>query len=111
MDRYLRDELEAGERDETARMREPDQSGRYPCWRKRAFMCPDAEWVIPDGYDMIPLRNSIALSPPKSQRGSVKPIIPVLGTVMHRYLEATRDVPNPYGLLFRTAEGYLQRFY
>ena len=34
------------------------------------------------------------------------PIIPQLGTVVHRYLEATENIiPNPYNLIFRTREG------
>ncbi|NEG55397.1 tyrosine-type recombinase/integrase [Bifidobacterium platyrrhinorum] len=85
---------------------EPNRQGVYPCGYKRPSSCPDAIWVVPDGYDMIPLRNSFALTPPKSQRGSIKPIIPQLGAAVHRYLEATKDIPNPYNLLFRTREGY-----
>lgn len=29
------------------------------------------------------------------------PIIPQLGIVLHRYLVAVKDMPNPYGLVFR----------
>lgn len=84
----------------------PGVGGRYPCGFKRASYCPRGVWVVPDGFDMIPLHGGYALTPPKSQRGSVKPIIPQLGTVVHRYLEATRDIiPNPYNLLFRTRDG------
>lgn len=85
---------------------DPDRNGVYPCGFKMPSFCPKGIWVVPDGYDMIPLRHSFALTPPKSQRGSVKPIIPQLGTVVHRYLEATKDMPNPYNLLFRTSRGY-----
>lgn len=85
---------------------EPGRDGRYPCGFKRPSRCPRGIWVVPDGFDMIPLCQSYALTPPKSQRGSVKPIIPQLGTVVHRYLEATSDlIPNPYNLLFRTRDG------
>ncbi|NMM98079.1 tyrosine-type recombinase/integrase [Bifidobacterium olomucense] len=84
---------------------ESDGRGVYPCGQKRPMLCPDAQWVVPDDFDMIHLYKRFALTPPKAQRGSVKPLIPELGTVIHRYLEATKDVPNPYGLLFRTEKG------
>ncbi len=55
---------------------------------------------------MIHLCKGYALTPPKSARGKVVPIIPQLGTVVHRYLEATENIiPNPYNLIFRTREG------
>lgn len=84
---------------------ERGSDGVYPCGYRRPSKCPDFAWVEPDVFDKIPLEGRFCLTPPKSKRGKVIPIIPALGTVVHRYLEATRDVPNPYGLLFRTREG------
>lgn len=84
---------------------EPDRNGAYPCGFKRAMMCPRYEWVEPDGFDKIPLQGRFCLTPPKSHRGKVIPVIPALGTVIHRYMEATKDIPNPHGLLFRRPDG------
>lgn len=84
---------------------EPDRNGVYPCGWKKPYRCPEYVWLVPRGYDMIPLTGRFCLTPPKSQRGMVKQIIPPLATAVHRYLEATKDVPNPYGLLFRMPNG------
>lgn len=84
---------------------ERDRNGYYPCGYKRPMQCPRYEWVVPDGFDVIHLYGRFALTPPKSQRGKEIPIIPQLGTVLHLYLEETKDMPNPYGLLFRVPDG------
>lgn len=79
--------------------------GRYPCGYRMAAKCPRWAWRVPDGFDMIPLEGRFCLTAPKSKRGRPMPVIPQLGAVMRRYLEATRDVPNPYGLVFRNRDG------
>lgn len=84
---------------------QPDGHGAWPCGFTRPVQCPHAQWVVPEGYDMIHLCKRFALTPPKSHRGKIVPIIPQLGSVLHRYLAATRDVPNPYGLIFRNPDG------
>lgn len=84
---------------------DPDRDGVYPCGYKNAARCPHAEWREPDGFDKIPVQGRLCLTPPKSHRGKVIPIITALGTVIHRYIEATKDVPNPHGLLFRNRDG------
>ena len=84
---------------------EPDKGGVFPCGYQMPAKCPDYVWLEPDGFDKIPLVGRYCLTPPKSQRGKVVPIIPALGEVLHRYLEATRNVPNPYGLVFRRLNG------
>lgn len=83
---------------------QPD-NGRYPCGQRMPSRCPHAMWLVPEGYDMIHLYRRFALTPPKSHRGKVVPIIPQLGIVLHRYLEAVEDMPNPYGLVFREPDG------
>lgn len=55
---------------------EPGRDGRYPCGFKRPSSCPRYRWRVPDGYDMIHLCKGYALTPPKSARGKVVPIIP-----------------------------------
>ena len=54
---------------------------------------------------MIELEGRWCLTPPKSKRGRKVPIIPVLAQTLEAYLEATGDMPNPYGLLFRHDDG------
>lgn len=83
---------------------QPNQ-GEYPCGRKKPAMCPDAQWLIPDGYDMRPLCGSYALTRPKSRTGRIVPIVPPLLEAMRRYREASKNIPNPYGLIFRRPDG------
>ena len=54
---------------------------------------------------MIELTGRWCLTPPKSKRGRKVPIIPALAQTLEAYLEATDDIPNPYGLLFRHDDG------
>lgn len=83
----------------------PDKHGVYPCGYKRGAACPQWRWRIPDGFDMIELQGRWCLTPPKSKRGRKVPIIPALAQTLEAYLEATDDIPNPYGLLFRHDDG------
>lgn len=83
----------------------PDKHGVYPCGYKRGAACPQWRWCIPDGFDMIELTGRWCLTPPKSKRGRKVPIIPALAQTLEAYLEATDDIPNPYGLLFRHDDG------
>ena len=83
----------------------PDRHGVYPCGYKRGAACPQWRWRIPDGFDMIELTGRWCLTPPKSKRGRKVPIIPALAQTLEAYLEATDDIPNPYGLLFRHDDG------
>lgn len=83
----------------------PDKHGVYPCGFKRGAACPQWRWRIPDGFDMIELTGRWCLTPPKSKRGRKVPIIPALAQTLEAYLEATDDIPNPYGLLFRHDDG------
>lgn len=83
----------------------PDKDGRYPCGYKQGRFCPSGIPDVPVGFDMIPLSGRWFLTRPKSHTGRVVPIIPQLGTVVHRYLEAVKDEPNPYGLIFHRPDG------
>ena len=82
-----------------------DKNGVYPCGYKRGAACPQWRWRIPDGFDMIELTGRWCLTPPKSKRGRKVPIIPALAQTLEAYLQATDDMPNPYGLLFRHDDG------
>lgn len=83
----------------------PDRDDVYPCGFKRGAACPQWRWRIPDGFDMIEMQGRWCLTPPKSKRGRKVPIIPALAQTLEAYLEATEDIPNPYGLLFRHDDG------
>lgn len=60
------------------------KNGIYPCKRKKQSLCPDAQWLTPDGYDMRPLCGPCALTRPKSRTGRIVPIVPPLAEVMRR---------------------------
>lgn len=82
-----------------------DRNGVYPCGYKAGGRCSNPVWDVPPGFDMVPLSGSKCLTRPKTHTGRVVPIIPELGTVMHRWLESMEGMPNPYGLLFPAASG------
>lgn len=81
------------------------EHGTYPCGKRKAALCPDARWVVPDGYDMRPLKGSYALTRPKSRTGRIVPIVPPLMAVMRRYHRSVHDRPDPYGLIFSHEDG------
>lgn len=83
------------------------EDGRYPCgyMARAANRCTNPVWDVPVGFDFIPTRGSLCLVRPKTGKPRTVPIVPQLGTVLHRYLELVKDEPNPYGLLFHDAEG------
>ena len=80
-------------------------SGVYPCGRTRAAYCPQAEWKIPDGFEMRPLEGRLAIKLPKNGRSRIIPISVELAQVMERYLDAVKGQPNPHGLIFHNPDG------
>lgn len=79
--------------------------GHYPCGHAKGGLCPQAKWRIPDGFTMRHLTGRLCIKTPKSGRSRIIPIVPELAAVMRRYLDATNEGPNPYGLIFRNADG------
>jgi integrase len=77
--------------------------GEYPCGRHKGGLCPKAVWRVPDGYDMVALNGSNALTRPKSRTGRIVPIVPPLRQVLAMYRE--RDTGSVYGLMFHDADG------
>lgn len=75
------------------------------CGYKMAARCPKAQWRVPSDLKMIELQNQWCLTPPKSQPGRVVPLIEQLVTQLHIHLEATKDQPNPHGLIWHEADG------
>jgi integrase len=80
-------------------------NGKYPCGHAKGGLCAQAKWRIPDGFTMRPLQGRLCIKTPKSGRLRMVPIVPQLAEVMRRYFDATKDVPNPHGLIFRNPDG------
>lgn len=76
-----------------------------PCGKRRGADCPRARWRVPDGYESRHLEGSWHLTRPKSRTGRVVPLIPQLVEAIRRHVEATADVPNPHGLIWRMPDG------
>ncbi|OZG68294.1 tyrosine-type recombinase/integrase [Bifidobacterium eulemuris] len=84
---------------------EPDVDGVYPCGYKKAAFCDLKQWRLPDNYSFVELQGRWILARPKSKTGKKVPIIPMLAAKMRQYEKATRDWPNPHGLIFRRPDG------
>ena len=80
-------------------------AGGWPCGKKRGGSCSHRTLKIPDGFDHIPLYGRLSLIRPKSGRARAVPLIPALAEALKRYLAATADRPNPYGLIWRHENG------
>lgn len=79
--------------------------GVFPCGKRYGGLCPHAEWIVPSGFNMIPLKGRLALCEPKSHTGRIVPIIPALANALQQYLIYAETIPNPHGLLFRHSDG------
>lgn len=82
-----------------------ETSRGWPCGKKQGAACPDAEWRIPDDFEMIPLRGRWCLTRPKSIVGRAVPVIPQVADMIDDYIARHAGDPNPYGLIWRTPEG------
>lgn len=81
------------------------EDGRFPCGYKRAAACPTGMFEVPDGYLMKHLEGRWHLTRPKSDKPRAVPIIPQLSAAISAHIEATRDWPNPHGLIWRNPDG------
>lgn len=78
----------------------PHEDGKPTCGRSRR--CPQARYVLPDGFEYLPLYKSLALTRPKSDAGvRVIPLIKPLWLAFKRLREITPD--NDHGLVWTTA--------
>lgn len=75
------------------------------CTYKRGASCPQARLKVPDGFEYIRLEGRLCLIRPKSGKPRTVPLVPQLVEALRRYITATKDVPNPYGLLWRHTDG------
>lgn len=80
--------------------------GTWPCGKKVAGFCSDRRMVLAPNMVHRSLGDSLyVLTRPKSGKARTFPLIPQLEAALARYLEATKDVPNPHGLIWRRADG------
>ena len=75
------------------------------CRFKRAGSCPQRKMVLMPGLVHRPLSGRLILVRPKSGKARVFPLIPALEDALRRYLDATKDRPNPHGLIWRNEDG------
>ncbi|WP_169725703.1 tyrosine-type recombinase/integrase [Leifsonia xyli] len=84
---------------------EPLADGRWSCLTKRGSSCPQRRFKVKPSLEYIHLYGRLALIRPKSGKSRTVPLIPPVVAVLREYLEATKDRPNPYGLLWRHEDG------
>lgn len=82
-----------------------ERDGQWPCGVKRGFACPEAQWRVPQDFEMRHLQAHWCLTRPKSATGRVVPIIEPLRVMIGDYLARHADEPNPHGLIWRKADG------
>lgn len=79
--------------------------GEYPCERTRAGSCPDRHLRIPNAFEYRQVDGRLCLIRPKSGKPRTIPLVPQLVAALDGYLVATKDWPNPHGLLWRHPDG------
>lgn len=82
-----------------------EKDGAPSCGKQRGAFCPQGKWRVPDGYENRHLQGRWHLTRPKSQEHRVVPLIPQLAEAIRRHIEATKDLPNPHGLIWRMPDG------
>lgn len=78
---------------------------KWPCGRTRAGSCPDRKIRVSPKLAYRQLAGRLTLVRPKSGRVRVFPLILALETMLSDYLEATKTIPNPHGLIWRNPDG------
>ncbi|QZT61297.1 tyrosine-type recombinase/integrase [Mycolicibacterium austroafricanum] len=80
--------------------------GQYPCGRVRVGFCPQAHWDIAPGIEYRECRGSLLWTRPKTESGKrAIPIAAPLLEELQNHLDATKDDPNPYGLVWHHRDG------
>jgi len=75
------------------------------CGHRRGGSCPQRRLVMPNGLRYRQLEGRLCLVPPKSGQPRTFPLIPPLVNALERYLQATKERPNPHGLIWRNLDG------
>jgi integrase len=75
------------------------------CGRSKPGWCPQRRFAVPDGFELIPLHGSLALTRPKTRAGyRVVPLVAPLAAAMRRL--CANGSPNPFGLVWAQADGH-----
>ncbi|MBO1739714.1 tyrosine recombinase XerC [Leifsonia sp. TF02-11] len=78
----------------------------YACGRKRGTDCPQ-RWVpIPPKHEAVNLVGGLWLARPKTKSGwRTPPLVEPLKSMVAAHIAATKDEPNPHGLVWRMPDG------
>ncbi|WP_079621546.1 tyrosine-type recombinase/integrase [Mycobacteroides abscessus] len=83
---------------------EPDEAGAYPCGRKRAGWCPDAEFDFEPGFEYRPCHGTQVWTRPKTAKGKRPlPLIEPLEAMLR--LRLKRQKPGPLDLVWAHDDG------
>lgn len=83
---------------------EPDQSGAFPCGKKRATFCPNSHWDLPNDFEYRQCRGSLLWTRPKTQAGTrIVPLVPPLVAMLESHRQSAG--PNPYNLVWHRPDG------
>lgn len=75
----------------------------YPCGKVKPGYCPERRWVVPDGFDFLPLHGSLALTRPKSRAGvRIVPLVAPLAAVLGDW--RTIAPANDYDLVWTNSD-------
>lgn len=81
------------------------ENGKWPCGKKQGAACPQARFKLPNVIKHKHLYGRWFLLLPKSNKTRTVPLVPELAEALRRYVAATADRPNPYGLIWRHEDG------
>lgn len=81
-----------------------DDTGAWPCGKKRGGSCSDRRFIVPDNFNSRQLAGRLHLTEPKSQTGKRVPLVDVLVRLIERDLKMNTG-PNPHGLIWRHDDG------
>lgn len=79
--------------------------GTWPCGKKRGASCHSARLRIPKGLEYRQLEGRLCILRPKSGKSRTAPLITPVAAALRRHVEASADLPNPHGLVWRRPDG------
>jgi integrase len=82
-----------------------DKKTSWPCGRTKPGWCPQRRFAVPDGFEIVPLYRSLALTRPKTSAGyRVVPLVAPLAAAMRRL--STNGSTNPFDLVWTQPDGH-----
>lgn len=79
--------------------------GLRPCGMKRGAACPNARLMVAQDLEYRRLEGRLCIVRPKSGKSRPVPLIAPMAEALRRHLDATADLPNPHGLIWRHVNG------